>query len=81
MRKFCIDDVDPNRVVSGLGTTLVRFVLFVKFDGPTRTGCVFPCFAIIAGVKMLIANKAINTIITCLMAAALLPLAFKAFCR
>lgn len=66
--------------VSGPDSVWVTFVLFVKFDGPTRAGPVFPCFAGIAGIKILTANKAINTIITCLMVAALLPLVFKAFC-
>lgn len=57
-------DVIPNIDVSGSDFGAVYLDIFVEL---TKDGAVFPCFASIAGIKMLTANKAINTSITCLM--------------
>lgn len=69
MKSF-IDDVMPNIAVLGIGCT---GEVFVRFDVLTRKGDVSPCFAIIVGIKMLTANKANSTIITCLMKSGIVP--------
>lgn len=77
MKSFIVG-VIPITAQSGTATVGATLDIFVTL---TRSGPVFPAFADIAGIKMLMANKAINTIITCLMISAIFPLALKAFCR